>query len=242
LLDRTDRARWRYPHPPWTRTKGFESGCAWFDEAGRPYAVVPAASYDHCLVVCFDLASGQPLAETPIEARPAGIEPIHHPGGWVGLSEGEGQDAARAWWVRSASQPSGQMRIEVLEGGWDDWCLSDANPAGSMIITTAHGGGPLVVRSFPGLEIVRSVDAPPGEFWEFTAFFAGDMIVSALLGEQERFVAISLGGRIADLDEPEARYLIPAARGTWLAVTKSAIHRRRMATHERRDPRSNRPW
>jgi hypothetical protein len=44
LLDHTGRARWRYAHPPWTRA--FESGCAWFDEAGQPYAVVPATSYD----------------------------------------------------------------------------------------------------------------------------------------------------------------------------------------------------
>jgi hypothetical protein len=107
----TGRARWRHPHAPWTGA--FESGCTWFDEAGQSYAVVPAASYDRCLVVCLDLDSGQPLAATPIQARAAGISPVHHPDGWVGLSEGEGQDAAQAWWVWSASQFPGQMRIEV---------------------------------------------------------------------------------------------------------------------------------
>lgn len=64
------------------------------------HTVVPAGSYDHCLVVCLDLDSGEPLAEAQIDAAPAGISPVHHPDGWVGLSEGEGQDAVRAWWVR----------------------------------------------------------------------------------------------------------------------------------------------
>ena len=60
------------------------------------------------------------LEGAPIEGAPAGIEPIYHPDGWVGLSEGEGQDATRAWWVRSAGQSPGQIRIEVLDAGWDD--------------------------------------------------------------------------------------------------------------------------
>lgn len=149
LLDHTGRARWRYPHPPWTWRRGFASGCTWFDEAGQLYAVVPAASYDHCLVVCLDLESGQPLAAKPIRARPQGISPVHHPDGWVGLSEGEGQEAAQAWWVRSAAQPSGQLRIEILDGGWGDWILVDVDPPGSKIITTPHQGGPIIVRSFP---------------------------------------------------------------------------------------------
>ena len=227
LLDHAGRARWRYPHPPWG-TGGFRSGCAWFDEVGLSYAVVPAASYDHCRVVCLDLDSGQPLAVESIRAAPEGILPVHHPGGWVGLSEGEGQDAARAWWVRSAGQLSGQMRIEVLDGGWDDWLLVDVDPSGSKIITTPHGGGPLLVRSFPSLEIVRSIEPPPGEDWGIDAFFAGNMIVTALRGRGESFVAIARGGKIADLDQYEATYLVPAARSTWLAVTRTTIRRRRV--------------
>jgi len=157
LLDGTGRARWRYPHPPWDWKRGFRSGCTWFDRAGQSYAVVPAASYDHCLVVCLDLHSGRPLAETPIRAKPEGIIPLHHPDGWVGLSEGEGQDAARSWWVRSTAEPSGQRFIEVIDAGWGDWVLSDVDPTGSLIITTPHLGGPLLVRSFPSLEM------PPAE-------------------------------------------------------------------------------
>ena len=241
LLDHTGRARWRYPHPPWTRA--FGSGCAWFDEAGQPYAVVPAASYDHCLVLCFDLDSGQPLAEARIEARPAGIVTIHHPDGWVGLSEGEGQDAARAWWVRSARQPSGQMQIEILTAGWDDWVLSDVDPSGRKIITTPHRMGPLLVRSFPGLEILRSVDPPEREeFWDFTACFAGNMIVNALLGQQERVVAIDRYGRIDDVDEYEDGWHIPAAHGTWLTATRTTIQRRRIVNGDEEIPGQMHLW
>jgi hypothetical protein len=74
-------------------------GCTWFDEAGQPYAVVPAASYDHCLVV--RLARGHIPGTSP---------------GWlVGLSEGEGQEAAQAWWVGSAAQPSGRAAYRRRE-------------------------------------------------------------------------------------------------------------------------------
>jgi hypothetical protein len=55
LIDQTGQARWRYHHPPWRWA--LESGCTWFDQAGQPYAVVPAESYDHCLVVALDQES-----------------------------------------------------------------------------------------------------------------------------------------------------------------------------------------
>jgi hypothetical protein len=242
LLDHASRVRWRCPHPPWNPQSAFESGCAWFDEAGQPYAVVPAGSYDHCLVLRLGLGSGRSLARARIEARPAGIEPVHHLDGWVGLSEGEGQDAARAWWVRSAGQPGGQAAIEVLDGGWPDWILTDVDPAGGRVITTPHGcflSTALMVRSFPGLEIIRSVEPPPGEHWDCTAFFAGDMIVSALSGPghgQRRFIAINPHGKIADLDEDPDAALRPAAGGTWLTVSDAMIRRRRMPRNDEEVP------
>jgi hypothetical protein len=102
----------------------------------------------------------------------------------VGLSEGEGQDAAQAWWVRSAGQVLGQIRIEVLDAGWDDWLLGDVDPSGAKVITTPHNTGPLLVRAFPSLEVLRAID-PPGERsgWDFTACFAGDMLISELIGD-----------------------------------------------------------
>jgi hypothetical protein len=241
LLDHTGRARWRYPHSPW---KGaFESGCAWFDKAGQPHAIVPATSYDHCLALCLDLYSGQPVAQTRVDTRPAGIVPIHHPDGWVGLSEGEGQDAARAWWVRSAGQPSGQVQIEVLTAAWDNWVLSDVDPSGTKIITTPHGMGPLVVRSFPGLETLRSLDPPQEEeSWDFTAFFAGNMIVNALRGQQQRVVAIDRYGRIDDVDEYGGGWHIPAANGTWLTATRTTIRHRKIVNSDEEIPGQTHLW
>jgi hypothetical protein len=231
LAGGTGRVRWSYPHPPW---KGaFESGCTWFDAAGQPYAVVPDASYRDCLVVRFDVDSGQPLALSPIRAQPAGIEVIHHPDGWVGLSEGEGQDAVKAWWVRSDSQSSGEISIEVLDGGWKSWIFIDVDPTGSKIITTPHQGyGPILVRSFPSLEILRVIEPPPGETWTETAFFAGELIVAGLQQQEGRFVAISQRGRITDLDQPEAWYLVAADHDSWMAVTSTTIRRCRMTGSE----------
>ena len=234
LVDHTGRVRWRYPHPPWEGA--FESGCTWFDAAGQPHAVIPDASYDHCLVVCLDLDSGQPRAESAIRARPAGISTVYHPDGWVGLSEGEGQDAAQAWWVRSVSHSPGEMSIEVLDGGWKSWIFIDVDPSGSKVITTPHMGGPILVRSFPSLEIVRSIEPPPGESWIERAFFAGEMIVGGFGAQEDRFVAISERGRIIDLDQPEARYLVPADHGTWMAVTQTVIRRCQMTGREEEIP------
>ena len=196
LLGEAGQTIWAYSHAAWSGA--FESGCTCFDAAGEPYAVIPAASYDHCLVIRFDLESGAPLAEVAIEAAPAGIEPVHHPDGWVGLSEGEGQDATRAWW----NQVGSLAGRPVPDRGARCWVgRLGAQRRGSfwrVIITTPHSGGPLAVRSFPDLEVLLSVDSPSGdEFWDFTACFASEgLIVGKLLGPGERLVAIDLNGEV----------------------------------------------
>jgi hypothetical protein len=124
LLGGTGQTIWAYPHAAWSGA--LESGCTWFDAAGDPYAVIPAPSYDHCLVIRFDLESGTPQGEAAVGAALAGIQPVHGPWDWVGLSEAEGQDAARAWWVRSAASAGEPSRIKVLDAGWDHWVLSDS--------------------------------------------------------------------------------------------------------------------
>lgn len=227
LLGDTGQTIWAYPHAAWSGA--FESGCTWFDAAGDPYAVIPAASYDHCLVIRFGLESGTPLGEAAIRAAPAGIEPVHGPWDWVGLSEAEGQDAARAWWVRSATSAGEPSRIEVVDAGWDHWVLSDADPSSGAIITAPHRDGPLAVRSFPTFEVLLSID-PPGddEFWDHSACFASEgLIVARLIGPSERLVAIDLNGEVHDLAEQEQGWLIPAAGNTWLSATRTTIQRRR---------------
>jgi hypothetical protein len=243
LLDRAGKVAWRHEHVPWPRGC---SGCTWFDLAGEPYAVVPDAS-DGCVVRRFDLESGESLAAAPLMAVPAGIHPVHQPGGWVGLSGGEGQDAARAWWVRPADRATEGTGLRVIDAGWDDWVLSDADPSGSRVITTSHDGERLLVRSFPrGLrgrtaEEMRLVRHPPeftalqavrlpddGCFWHEAACFAGDFIVAKLDGPAGRFVAIDRDGVIHRLDDPEDGWLVGGPDGTWFAATSAGFRRYRL--------------
>jgi hypothetical protein len=228
LMDQTGRVIWSYAHTPWSGS--LESGCTWFDVAGEPHAVIPAPSYDGCLVLRLDLRSGNLVAQTRIEAEPAGIQPVHHPDGWVGLSDGEGQDAVRAWWVRSTGRAVGSRpRIDVLDAGWDDWVLSDVDGSGTMIITTPHNAGPLLVRSFPNLEPLRTIDPPDDEHgWDFTACFAGDVLVDRVIGPDERLVAVGPNDAIYDL-EGAGDWLIPAAGDSWLSVERTLLRRWRLA-------------
>ena len=144
----------------------------------------------------------------------------------MGLSEGEGQDATRAWWVRSVNQDTGSVSVEVLDAGWDNWVLSDIDPSGTRVVTTPHSGGPLLVRAFPSLDILRAIDPPrEKDAWDFTACFAGDLLVSKLIVPQERLVAIGQDDMIHELGKREDGWLIQAPHGTWLTVTRSSIRR-----------------
>jgi len=118
LLEADGIVRWATPHTPWSGAR--ESGCAWFDGDGRAFAVVPDPNGQGCLVVHLDLDSGRVLAQRPVGGEPAGITPVPQ-GSWMGLSEGEGQDAARTWWVRL--DDSGQL--QVRDAGWNDTILTE---------------------------------------------------------------------------------------------------------------------
>ena len=218
---------WTAPHPPWGGD--FESGCAWFDGAGRPFAVVPTVDYDGCQVMALSRAAGKVVADAAISTAPAGIQPVHHRDGWVGLSVGEGQDAARTWWVRLAGDPPAVPELEVIDAGWDDVVLADVHPTGTLVVTTPHGTGPLVIRTFPGLEAVQRVAAPTADtFWDLTAAFAGNVLVARLSGQPEVTVAIHGNGKLEPLGVGDG-WLVPAATPTWLTVEHDRIRRWRMA-------------
>jgi hypothetical protein len=182
--------------------------------------VIPSPAYDGCLVAWLDEATGEIRSRAHIEAAPAGIEPVFHPDGWVGLSEGEGQDATRAWWVRV-----GDDGIELIDPEWDDQVLVDVDPAGDRIITTPHYEGPLTVWSFPGLVPEREVewDEPLGH----EACFAGAYIVAATRSVVD-FVTIDPAGTVEPLDVPLDSYawmMAPAAGGSFLTVVGDSIQR-----------------
>lgn len=69
--------------------------------------------------------------------------------------------------------------------------------------------------------------------WDFTACFVGDgLIVNKLIGYDERLATIDLKAEVQDLHEQEQGWLIPAARGTWLAATQTTIRRCRLTRRQ----------
>ena len=221
LLEAGGTARWSLPHMPWAGNR--ESGCTWFDAAGRPFAVIPSPGDGGCLIVHLDAATGRPVAHAAIAASPAGIEPIHQANGWVALSEGEGQDATRAWWVRAVDD-AGRFRLEVLDAGWDDAVLMDADRTGDRVLVGPHVAGPLTVRSFPDLRVLREVSPPdPEEAWDFTACFVREHLVARLLDGVARTVAVDRRGRVEELDVGPG-WLVPAW-DSWLTVERTRLRR-----------------
>lgn len=223
---------WSATHPAWGGD--FESGCTWFDINRQPFAVVPTVDYDGCLVVALSRAAGLVVADTIIDTAPAGVVPVHHRDGWVGLSVGEGQDAARAWWVRLApvgvgpGPGPGPGVLEVIDAGWDDHVLADVHPSGTLVVTAPHGTGPLVIRTFPDLEVLKKVATPNADsFWDLTASFVGNRLVARLAGPDVT-VAVHGSGKLEPLAVGDG-WVVPAAKRTWLTVDPDRIRRWRLA-------------
>jgi hypothetical protein len=223
LLDADGRPVWRHRHPAW-KQGDFASGCAWFDERGTPFAVVPASDYSGCEVVALSARDGLPTARVSISAAPAGIEALHQRAGWTGLSVGEGQDGAYAWWARLRAG-----RLELIEGAWADEVLFDADPAGTRVITTPHANGAEVikVRSFPRLEVLREIEPPPGYRWDFYACFVGASIVARAHNpddDDEVLVAIDPDDRVSMLARTEDP-ICPGPTGSWISSGSDGIAR-----------------
>jgi len=218
MLEGEGSIRWSYDHASWA---GIGSGCAWFDEAGRPFAVVPVGNGE-CEIVQLDSASGGVVAKNRIRLRdPAGMTPLHQGNGWIGVSESEGENAARAWWVRGNELESLHSRLEVIEADWDSEELTDVGPRGNTVLTTALLGGRLAIRSFPGLGSLRNIDIEDEEF-HLGACFVGSCVVARLYRRQIT-VAIDFDNRLHEL-EVGAGWLVPAAN-SWLEVTRTGLRR-----------------
>lgn len=223
LLDGDGRPVWRHRHPPW-KQGAFEAGCAWFDDEGTPFAVVPASGYSGCEVVALSARDGSPTARASISTAPAGIDALHQRAGWTGLSVGEGQDGAYAWWARLHAG-----RLELIDGGWTDEVLFDSDPAGTRIITTPHatGADAIKVRSFPRLEVLREIEPPPGYWWDFYACFIGPWIVARAHNpddDDEVLVAIDPDDRISMLARTEDP-ICPGPAGSWISSGSDGIAR-----------------
>ena len=245
MMDQRGRVVWRHQHDPWHSQSvcawfdesgqpypmwGSRSGCAWFDESGEPYAITPEPLSGGCRVVRLDLQTGQPRAHKSVHAAPDAVMPVHHRDGWVGLTTEENQDeGSRAWWVRSHARPSADF--DVIEAGWNDWYLTDVDSSGTRILTTS-ADEPILVRSFPGLDVIRTIEPPAEDHrWGDMACFADDLIITTVTdrrtGEQTRG-AIDPAGTFHPMNSHgELEWLSPAADGTWLIVTPASIRRYR---------------
>ena len=221
LMDADGRELWRHRHAAW-KHGGFERGCAWFDDEGTPFAVVPASDYSCSEIVALSARDGAPTHRTKIATEPAGLHAIHQRDGWVGLSVGEGQDGVYAWWSRLHA---GQL--EVIEGGWEDEVLFDADAAGTQIITTphVHAAGAIRVRSFPGLDVLREIQPLPAYDWDFYACFAGAWIVARAHDEDDEIlVAIDPDDQLTILTRTEDP-ICPGPGGSWISTSSSGIER-----------------
>jgi hypothetical protein len=101
------------------------------------------------------------------------VTPVHHRDGWVGLStEEKWEEGSQTWWVRSHAKPSADF--DVIEADWNDWYLTDVDRSGTRILTTSVDDGPILVRSFPGLDVIRTIE-PPAEHYRGATWPASPM-------------------------------------------------------------------
>ena len=214
LVEPDGSIRWSFGHASWA---GIGSGCAWFDEKGRPFAVVPATDGTACRVVALDGETGALLDEARVEPEdPSGMSPVHQPDGWVGVAEAEGENASRAWWIRRSNH-----HLDLVVATRDDEHLLDVDAAGRQIITTTLTGGIIRTRSFPELDLLREIRIP-NENFILGACFVRKYIVARLY-YREVTVAIDERAQIVELDVDDG-WLVPAA-GSWLSVSDDAIRR-----------------
>lgn len=225
VIDKDGRLIWRHRHPSWQHGD-YEAGAAWFDHNGKAFAVVPTTTHDACEIVVLAARDGSITHRHRIATAPAGIQPLHQPGGWVGLSVGEGQEATKAWWVRLQED-----ELQVVDAGWNDEVLFDVDSTGSRIITTPHVEGPLKIRSFPDLQVVQEIAPPEGYVWDYYACFVGSRIVARAHddhgGDTEILVAVGADGHPTPLARTESP-IAPGPEGSWISTWPNGIQRWRL--------------
>ena len=219
ILDHAGDRLWSLKHPPWEGD--FEGGAAWFDAEGRPFAVVPSPS-SSCEIVHLDVRTGKPLHLAAVSMAPAGVHALHHANGWVGLTVGEGQDGAYTWWVRLTGEG-----IELIRAPWDDEVLFDVDATGNRILTTPHDDGPIRIRSFPQLTMLRELLPPAGYAWDYYACLIGEVVVARAHekdGDDGILVAVDDEGTLTTLAQTHDS-IHPGPDGSWFASTDEGIER-----------------
>src|SRR5262249_37623534 len=193
LIDLRGRVLWSTRHYAWGEN-GSESGsCAVDVEGEHVWATAPSKAGDVWQVL--DAKNGKVLGFAPLRCNAAGSEVLLHPDGeHVGLSVGEGQDAARIYW---GSLRKGEL--QVIEHEAQDRVLCDIHPTGSMFLTTPHRQGPLALHSFPSGKVVTTrdpsaIDTKNEDSFDFVAAFIDEGKIIAPMIESGRHVLLHVDG------------------------------------------------
>ncbi|MDO5286943.1 MAG: hypothetical protein Q4G45_09025 [Actinomycetia bacterium] len=213
---------WRLPHAEWGGD--FESAGAWL-RSGHAWTIVPDDLHEKCELVRLRPLTGEVTGVAEIDAAPSGIELVPFPDGWLGIGLGEGQDAARAWFLKTDED-----ELTLREAPWDDRILSDVHASGRWIVTTPQtGDGPIQVLSWPDLEPVWEITVPaiPESCWLESAVFVGDDLVAAFVpGDREEGECLRIPPH--DPITKVAGEIWPAPGGTdyWLEYDGTRLTRR----------------
>lgn len=220
MLDAAGVVLWETAHPAWDAPgSSRQSGCAWFSGTGA-FAVVPADGPDGCDLWRLDIVTGEVLAQKRLDTDPAGIQIIHGYDGWIGLSVGEGQDAALMWFVR----PSGETGMEVRTPGWTDRILIDIDPTRGRFLTTPHSGaGDVIVHDLETYEEVARHAPDEGSFWLEMACFISAGIIATYVDQpgDEHIVLIAPDGSREEIQW--LGYPTSAGASAWCEYTTNGI-------------------
>jgi hypothetical protein len=140
------------------------------------------------------------------------MPPLYQNGGWVGVSESEGENAAHAWFVRPSQPHARTPELQVIDAGWNDEHLTDIDQSGSRVLTTALNSGRITVRTIPTLDIVRELDMLEDEL-PLGACFVGSHLVTRLYHRQAT-IAIDSANRVHELEPTMVgSFPVPMIRG-----------------------------
>ncbi|MEU5989251.1 hypothetical protein ABZ806_09755 [Spirillospora sp. NPDC047418] len=151
--------------PPSDQVYGHRPGCALSTDEKAVWVYRPDAMAGRDLPdqwVALDAATGRVLGHADLETVGHGGQHLTHPSdGHILLDVGEGQDGTVIY--RTMLTADG---ISLDRYPWDDRCLIDLAPDGSLFLTVDHGQADAAVHAYPSGEVLLKLPVeafPPVE-------------------------------------------------------------------------------